>query len=103
MWGQVLFSIDRHYMAMDLPLCPDYPSLHHVVRGVAAAPPRRQIKMPQRHTVMQKEKNLMLPSLTSGRLTVSKTFGRIEVYVSYFLRYVLALMMQTMMSTKGQC
>lgn len=73
---QVVFSIDRLFTATDLPLCLAY--LRHPHRpalGVAAARaavlPRRSQKIRPSFREMQKEKSLMLQSLTSGKLIVS--------------------------------
>lgn len=68
-WVQVVFSIDRLFMAMDLLLCLAYLRRHphHPALGVAAARaavlPRRSQKIRLRFREMQKEKSLMLQSL----------------------------------------
>lgn len=79
MWGQVVASIGRHFMAIVLLLCLAYPSRRpHPVLGVAAslvaAPLRSQPKIYQRSTAMQKERSLMLLYSISGKLIVSLTF-----------------------------
>ena len=72
MWEQVVFSIGKHSMAMDLLLCLAYLRLlPHPAHGLASAPPRSPLKILQRFTEMQNRKNLMLASLTSRRLIVS--------------------------------
>lgn len=59
-WGQVVFSIGKHFMAMDLPLCPAYPRLLHVAHRVesvvAAADPRSPPKISLRFIEIQKGK-----------------------------------------------
>ena len=76
MWEQVVFSIGKHFMAMDLLRCPACPSLlPHLAHGVAAARvaarAKRLLKIRQSFTGMQNGKNLMLPYSTLGRLKVS--------------------------------
>lgn len=72
-WVQVVFSIDRLFMATDLLHCLAYRRNHHhhPAPGVAAARaavlPRRFQKIRLRFREMQKEKSLMLQSLTSGK------------------------------------
>lgn len=60
MWVQVVFSIGKHFMAMDLLLCPAYPRLLHVAHlaesAVAAAGPRRPQKICLKFTEIQKGK-----------------------------------------------
>lgn len=76
MWGQVVVSIGKPFMAMALIPCPAYPRLHHrPVHGAAAAlvaaPLRSHLKICQRLTEIQNVRSLMLPYSTSGRLIVS--------------------------------
>jgi hypothetical protein len=101
MWGLVVFSIGKHFMAIAHLLW----SIHQCLHAVAAPPPKKCHGFLE----MEKGQNLMLQFIISGRLIVSTVnFSyHFQISVKQNLQTVtfswFLFFLQIMMRMRGQC